>query len=240
MNATTATTAARHLTREELEAGLDEIRRAPKDDGALELIVRRPAPSEREVLEQAMLDLEQGLVGDTWKARGSRSTPDGSSHPDMQLNIMNARSTALVAQDRDRWPLAGDQLYVDLDLSGAEPAAGHAARGSAPPSSRSPRSRTPAAPSSCQRFGLDAMKFVNSPVGPRAQPARHLRQGGRAGLDPRRRSRQQDLTAAASAAITRRPADHQKPPAPDRRPVPHCPARRWCRGSRRSAGRRAL
>ena len=152
MNAITATTAARHLTREELEAGLDQVRRAPKDDGTLELIVRRPDTGEREVLEQAVLDLEQGLVGDNWKVRGSRGTADGSSHPEMQLNIMNARSTALVAQDRDRWQLAGDQLFVDLDLSGRTCRQAHGS-GSAPPPSRSPRSRTPAAPSSSSASG---------------------------------------------------------------------------------------
>ena len=79
MNMTTAT--VRHLDRAELEAGLDEIRRAPKDNGVLALIVRRPEVEKREVLDQAMLDLEQGLVGDNWKARGSRKTPDGSVTP---------------------------------------------------------------------------------------------------------------------------------------------------------------
>ncbi|MEJ2131113.1 MAG: MOSC domain-containing protein [Gammaproteobacteria bacterium] len=107
----------KHLTTEELEAGLEEIRGAPKDAGILELIVRRPTTNEREVLDEAELDTAEGLVGDNWKIRGSSTTEDGSAHPDMQLNIMNARATALVAQDRDRWPLAGDQLYLDLDLS---------------------------------------------------------------------------------------------------------------------------
>jgi hypothetical protein len=161
---TAATTAVRHLTREELEAGLDEIRRAPQDEGTVELIVRRPATDEREVLEEATLDREHGLLGDTWNIRGSRMTPDGSSHPDMQLNIMNARSTALVAQGRDRWPLAGDQLYVDLDLSGRN----------LPPGTRLALGTavievTPIPHTGCakfvSRFGLEAMKFVNSPVG---------------------------------------------------------------------------
>src|SRR5687768_5755736 len=108
----------RHLTREELEAGLDVIRSSPKNGGTVELIVRRPAVNQRELLEHATLDLEQGLLGDTWIGRGSRKTADGSAHPDMQLNVMNARSAALVAQSRERWPLAGDQLYLDLDLGG--------------------------------------------------------------------------------------------------------------------------
>ena len=87
----------KHLTLEELEAGITEIRRSPKDLGVLELIVRRPDINVREVLQEAELDVRQGLVGDTWPIRGSSRTTDGSAHPDMQLNIMNARAIALVA-----------------------------------------------------------------------------------------------------------------------------------------------
>src|SRR6185369_11921044 len=97
----------KHLTTEELEAGLEDIRRSPKDAGVLELIVRRPRVDEREVLEEAELHLTEGLVGDSWRERGSSRTPDGSAHPEMQLNIMNVRAISLVAQDRERWPLAG-------------------------------------------------------------------------------------------------------------------------------------
>src|SRR5215218_1793605 len=88
---------AKHLTMEELEAGLEEILRSPKDEGVLQLIVRRPQEETREVLQEGQLDLVEGLVGDTWKIRGSSRTADGSSHPDMQLNIMNSRVVALVA-----------------------------------------------------------------------------------------------------------------------------------------------
>jgi MOSC domain-containing protein YiiM len=164
MNVTTATAAARHLDRDELEAGLDEIRRSPKDDGALVLIVRRPAVGVREVLQEGALDLEQGLVGDTWKLRGSNKTTDGSSHPDMQLNVMNARSAALVAQDSDRWQLAGDQLYVDLDLSGENLPAGTRLRIGSAVIEVTPMPHTGCA-KFVSRFGLEAMKFVNSPVG---------------------------------------------------------------------------
>lgn len=154
----------KHLTREELEAGLDEIRRSPKDEGVLKLIVRRPRTDEREVLEEGELDLAEGLVGDSWKMRGSSRTADGSSHPDMQLNIMNARTIALLAQHKDRWPLAGDQLFIDLDLSSENlPAGTRLALGSA-------IIEVTAQPhTGCKkfvaRFGLDAMKFVNSHVG---------------------------------------------------------------------------
>lgn len=154
----------KHLTREELEAGLDEIRRSPKDEGRLELIVRRPASNEREVLPEGVLHLSEGLVGDSWSTRGSSRTEDGSSHPEMQLNIMNSRVIALVAQDRERWPLAGDQLFIDIDLSADNlPAGTRLALGSAV-------IEVTAQPhNGCKkfvaRFGLEAMKFVNSPVG---------------------------------------------------------------------------
>src|SRR5262249_8860861 len=157
-------TAIKHLTMGELEAGLDEIRQAPKDAGILELIVRRPRVNERELLQQADLDLIQGLVGDTWITRSSSRTPDGSAHPSMQLNIMNSRVTALLAQDRDRWSLAGDQLYINMDLSLENlPPWTKLALGSAV------IEVTDLPHTGCKkflsRFGLDAMKFVNSSVG---------------------------------------------------------------------------
>ncbi len=155
---------ARHLTTEELHTGLDEIRRSPREEGALVLIVRRPGIGEREVLEHGELDLVQGLVGDTWNRRGSSRSLDGGPHPDMQLNIINARAIALVAQSPDRWPLAGDQLVVDLDLSPANlPPGTRLAIGSA-------IVEVTAEPhTGCgkfvSRFGIDAMKFVNSTIG---------------------------------------------------------------------------
>ena len=153
-----------HLTMEELEAGLEDIRRSSKDGGELEMIVRRPEEDEREVLEVGELDLEEGLKGDNWRRRGSSMTPDGSAHPDAQLNIMNSRVTALLAQDKERWQLAGDQLYVDLDLSADN----------LPPGSRlaigSALIEVTALPHTgckkfAERFGPDATRFVNSSVG---------------------------------------------------------------------------
>ena len=154
----------KHLTMGELEAGLDDIRQSPQDVGVLQLIVRRPQTDEREILEKGQLDLLEGLVGDDWKPRGSSSTPDGSSHPDMQLTLMNTRLIALVAQNKDRWQLAGDQLFVDLDLSAENlPPGTRLAVGSAV-------IEVTAQPhTGCSkfaaRFGRDAVKFVNSPVG---------------------------------------------------------------------------
>ena len=148
----------------ELEAGLDEIKRAPKDEGVLLLIVRRPRVDEREALEEGELHLVEGLVGDGWRTRSSSRTADGSAHPEMQLNIMNSRVTALVAQHRDRWQLAGDQLYIDMDLSAENlPAGSQLSIGSAV------IEVTPPPHNGCNkfvsRFGLDAMLFVNSTVG---------------------------------------------------------------------------
>ena len=150
-----------NLTTKELETGLDEVRRSPKDDGVLEMIVRRPEVDSREVLEEAELSPEVGLVGDSWS---SRATARWTPHPNTQLAIMNARAAALVAQDKDRWALAGDQLYIDLDLSGEN----------LPPGTRLSLGSavievTDEPHTGCSkfvaRFGKDAMQFFNSPVG---------------------------------------------------------------------------
>jgi hypothetical protein len=157
-------TLARHLTMQELEAALDHLREAPRDNGVVELIVRRPQVDHREVIEEAEFDPVKGLIGDSWSIRPSSRTPDHSPHPEMQLNIMNSRVTALVAQEKDRWPLAGDQLYIDMDLSKENlPGGTRLAIGTAV------LEVSPLPHTGCQkfvaRFGLDAMKFVNSPVG---------------------------------------------------------------------------
>jgi hypothetical protein len=153
-----------HPGREMLEAGLEEVRASPADGGVLRMIVRRPAVGEREVLDEGELELAEGLVGDNWRTRGCSRTPDGSAHPDMQLNVMNARVIALVAQRPERWPLAGDQLFVDLDLSAANlPPGSRLALGSAV------IQVTYQPHTGCrkfvERFGVEAMKFVNSPLG---------------------------------------------------------------------------
>jgi MOSC domain-containing protein YiiM len=153
-----------HLNAEELLAGLDHIRCSPKDEGVIELIVRRHAINERQAVEQAELDLVEGLVGDTWNRRRSTSTPDGSPNVEMQITVMNSRAVALVAQEKDRWQLAGDQLYIDMDLSAENlPAGARLVVGSAVIEVTAPPHL------GCRkfvaRFGVEAMKFVNSPVG---------------------------------------------------------------------------
>ena len=154
----------KHLTLDELEAGLPNIRQSPQDGGVLEMIVRRPSTDERELLHKGELDTAVGLVGDNWQTRGSRHTPDGSAIPDAQLTLMNSRTAALVAQSRDRWPLAGDQLYVDFDLS----------EENLPPGTRLEIGEavvevTALPHNGCKkfkaRFGLDALKFVSTPLG---------------------------------------------------------------------------
>ena len=153
-----------HPTYAELEAQLDHFRQSPTDLGSVDLIARRPALGEREVLDEAHLTTTEGVVGDTWKDRPSRRTPDGSPHPEMQLNVMNSRIIAALAPDDEGRAQAGDQLYVDLDLSPENlPAGTRLAIGTAivevtaEPHTGCAKFR--------KRFGADATKFINSPAG---------------------------------------------------------------------------
>lgn len=153
-----------HTGTDALEAGLDEILQSPASNGIVELIVRRPTEGEREVLDEGLLDVDEGLIGDRWRVRGSTSTEDGSAHPERQLTLMNSRVIALVAGDRERWPLAGDQLYVDLDLRPENlPAGTRLEVGSAV------IEVTDELHAGCakftERFGSAAIRFVNSPSG---------------------------------------------------------------------------
>ena len=142
---------------------LELVRDAPRDRGTVELVVRRPAVDEREVVDEAELDLEEGLVGDNWRARG-RSGGRRPANPDAQLTVMSSRAIALAAGDGDRWALAGDQLYLDLDLSGDN----------LPPGTRlevgSAVIEVTAEPhTGCKkfaaRFGLETLEVFNSPEG---------------------------------------------------------------------------
>ncbi|MDH3547208.1 MAG: MOSC domain-containing protein [Gammaproteobacteria bacterium] len=155
---------AKHLTTADLEQGLEYILESPKDNGELTLIVRRPERDQRESVAEGYLDTERGLVGDNWLSRGNRHTPDGAADPEMQLNIMNSRVAGLVAQDPDRMQLAGDQLYLDLDLSGENlPHGTRLALGDAvievtePPHTGCKKF--------AERFGKEAVVFVNSGFG---------------------------------------------------------------------------
>jgi MOSC domain-containing protein YiiM len=161
---------ARHLSLEELQEGLSEILRSPQDQGALRAIVIRPEVDARVSLQQCELSPEGGVHGDNWAKGCWMSLPDGRPHPDVQVTIMNARTIALIAQDEARWPLAGDNLFVDLDLSGDN----------LPPGTRlsvgSALLEITAVPhKGCRKFadryGVDATRFVNSRDGLRL----HLR-----------------------------------------------------------------
>src|SRR5215470_5541487 len=156
--------AVEHLPREHLMAGLGHIRDAPRDGGRVVLVVSRPAVGQRELPAEAVFDQVAGLNGDNWLARGSKSTADGSADPERQVTVMNARTAELVAGGRERIPLAGDQLYVDLDLSldnlpaGSLLAVGQAVlRVSEVPHLGCAKF--------VERFGAEAMRFVNSRLG---------------------------------------------------------------------------
>jgi len=147
-----------------LEASLSHIREAPSDHGTVELIARRPAVDEREVLTKARLDVHEGLVGDTWLARGSSRAADGRPNPDAQVTLMSARAAGAIAGERERWPLAGDQLYVDIDLSITNLPPGSLVQIGSAVIEFSAAPHTGCAKFSA-RFGIDALKFVNSAVG---------------------------------------------------------------------------
>ena len=152
-----------HVPLAELEMRFAELDPSPVDGGEVAMIVRRPATLEREVLEVGEFDLQEGLKGDNWRARGSRHTPDGSAIPDAQVALMNVRLLDLLAGTRERWALAGDQLLVDLDLSSENlPPGTQLAIGSA-------ILEVTAQPhNGCakflERFGRDALAFISSPA----------------------------------------------------------------------------
>jgi hypothetical protein len=156
--------ATTHLTADELDAGLDEIRRSPTDGGTLQLIVRRPDAGAREEMAEADLDPVVGLVGDNWKARGSRHTEDGSAEVERQLTLMNARAAALIAVDPSRRSLAGDQLYVDLDIGGVNLPVGSRLQVGDAVLEVSPLPHTGCA-KFIERFGKDAGRWVNTGPG---------------------------------------------------------------------------
>jgi hypothetical protein len=162
--------AIKYVSMTELEAELDHIRQSPKDIGILKMIVRRPADDEREVIEWGELDLSEGLIGDNWRARGDKHTIDGSANPNAQITVMNARTIELLAQESERWPLAGDQLYIDLDLSDDNIPPGTCLGIGSAIIEVSEVPHTGCKKFSA-RFGAEAMRFVNSPEGKRL----HLR-----------------------------------------------------------------
>jgi MOSC domain-containing protein YiiM len=160
----------RHLSLAELNEGLPGILDSPKDRGVLRAIVIRPETDARLALQRCELSPEGGVHGDHWAKGCWMSLPDGRPHPDVQVAITNARTIALIAQDEARWPLAGDNLFADLDLSADN----------LPPGTRlsvggALLEITAVPHKGCkkfaERFGVDATRFVNSRDGLRL----HLR-----------------------------------------------------------------
>ena len=153
----------KHLSTPDLEAGLEQIKNSPKNQSVLDMIVSRPEEDAREIMELADLDVVVGLVGDTWQDRPSARSGDGKAHPDMQITLMNSRVADLVAQSKERWPLSGDQLFADLDLS----------KTNVPPGTRISVGKavleaTDQPHTGCKkfasRFGVDALKFISAPT----------------------------------------------------------------------------
>ncbi len=158
-----------HRSAGELDALLDHVRAAPVGAGTLRLIVRRPAVGVREILDEAELDPAVGLVGDTWKQRGSSRTDDGTAHPDMQLNVMGWRVVEALAETDERRALAGDQLYVDLSLREEDLPPGTALGIGADRGGASVIVVTDQPHTGCakfvDRFGAEAMRWVNGRTG---------------------------------------------------------------------------
>ena len=151
-------------TLEQIQAGLDEVRRSPVDHGVVRRIVRRPAVEAREAVDAARISVATGLDGDCWATRGSKRMPDGSADREAQVTVMNSRFAALVAGEPERWDAAGDQLYVDLDL-GVEnlpPGARITVGGAVLEISEVPHT---GCVKFSGRFGADALRAVSTPEG---------------------------------------------------------------------------
>jgi MOSC domain-containing protein YiiM len=144
-------------TIDRLQEGFDHVQLSPSDGGVVELIVLRPREDEREVVAEAELRPGSGVVGDRW-------SPGAPGSPETEVTVMNARCIELLAGDRDRWPLAGDQLYVDLDLSESNLPSGSRLRIGTSLLEVSEKPHRGCSKFSA-RFGADALRFVNSTLG---------------------------------------------------------------------------
>lgn len=158
-----STPAPERLARD-LDLHLDHVRSAPRDAATVELIVRRPGRDSREVVEEAVLDPDRGLVGDDWLGRGSGSAADGSADRDAQLTLMSTRVLAAIEPDSSRWPLAGDQLYLDLDLGVENLPVGTRLSVGEAVVEVTEKEHTGCAKFAA-RFGKDALRWVSTPTG---------------------------------------------------------------------------
>jgi len=150
----------------ELELCLPDILASPKSAGRVAMIVCRPRADDRKMIDSCELTICDGLLGDNWKQRGQWRAPDKPANIDTQLTLMNVRAITAIAADQAQWPLAGDQFFVDLDLS----------RKNLPPGTTikigTAEIEITAEPHlGCRkfsdRFGRDAVMFVNSDQGKR-------------------------------------------------------------------------
>ena len=154
-----------HFSLEELNQGLPHIRETSKDSGTLDAIVIRPKENERVSLDECELSPEGGVHGDGWAKKEG-----GRPEPRIQVTLMNARAISIIAGSKERWPLAGDQLYVDFDLSedNLPPGQSLAIGGCVLEVTDQPHT---GCTKFAERYGQDALRFVNSDEGKRM----HLR-----------------------------------------------------------------
>lgn len=158
-----------HRTSEQLTAGMDHLLSAPAEAGTLDLVVRRPRNGEREILSEGVLDEAGGLLGDNWLARARPRAVAEGRHLKAQVTVMSSRMVGLLADTDAERALAGDQLYLDLDLSqanlppGARIAFGDPEDGGAV-IEVSDKPHTGCA-KFLRHFGQEAGGFVNSDVG---------------------------------------------------------------------------
>jgi hypothetical protein len=152
-------------TTADLEAALDHLRAAPAEVGTLQMVVRRPSVGVREILDEGVLDVTGGLLGDNWLSRTTTRAIAAGRHLDAMVTVMSARMVALLGDTPDVRALAGDQLYVDLDISHANlPAGSRLAIGD-----EAVLEVTAKPHAGCKkflaRFGEEAVAFVNGEIG---------------------------------------------------------------------------
>ncbi len=163
------TPALPYRTTAELVARLDEVRSAPAEQGTVHLVVRRPRPGDREILDEGRLDTEHGLVGDEWLSRATSRAIASGRHLDAQINVMSARMVRLLSDSLDEQTYAGDQLFLDLDISVANLPTGSRLAFGEPGDGGAVIEISAKPHNGCAKFtaryGEDAMRFVNDETG---------------------------------------------------------------------------
>lgn len=158
------TKARAYKTEAQLNTTIDYITKSPKEKGILKMIVARPAIDQRKILTDGLISKAEGLVGDNWKIKKSFSPP-GPPHPEKQITLMNARCIEMLATQEDEWPLAGDQLFVDFDLSESNLKPGDILKIGSTVELKVSALPHNGCKKFAERFGTDAVKFVNSKHG---------------------------------------------------------------------------